>query len=177
MKSLYSASACASPWVPPSRIPAIGDGQLGLGQIFAGVVGVDQGLQRQPRDFEAAVLDIVDGLVEQHLVGLLRVLGDGVVVLLAANAAASSAGPPTRQNRSGRTNRVSNHIRIHSPSTALSTRIAVAFAAISRISRTVASGSATVKHRRPCDDPITPGAHHFRQILLVNAAIDFDRQR
>ena len=35
----------------------------------------------------------------------------------------------------------------------------------------------TVKDRRPCDDPVTPGAHHLRQVLLVHAAIDFDRQR
>src|SRR5664279_4215125 len=35
----------------------------------------------------------------------------------------------------------------------------------------------TVKDRRPCDDPVTPRAHHFRQIFFVNAAIDFDGQR
>src|ERR1035437_8755830 len=35
----------------------------------------------------------------------------------------------------------------------------------------------TVKDRRPCDDPVTPRTHHFRQILLVHAAIDFDGQR
>ena len=69
--------------------PGVGDGELGLGQIFARVVGVDQVLQQQTRDFEPAVLDIVDGLVEQHLIGLLRVLGDGVGVLLAANPTAA----------------------------------------------------------------------------------------
>ena len=37
-------------------------------------------------------------------------------------------------------------------------------------------GIRTVKDRRSCDDPITPGAHHFRQILLVHAAVDFDGQ-
>ena len=31
--------------------PAVGDGQFGLGQIFAGVVGIDQRIQRQPGDF------------------------------------------------------------------------------------------------------------------------------
>src|ERR1035441_14769 len=28
----------------------------------------------------------------------------------------------------------------------------------------------TVKDRRPCDDPVTPRAHHVRQILFVHAA-------
>ena len=51
--------------------PAIGDGQFGFGQIFAGIVGVDQRIQRQPGDFIAAFFDIVDGFVEQNLVGLL----------------------------------------------------------------------------------------------------------
>ena len=46
-ESLYSASACARPCEPPSRIPAIGIRQLRLRQIFAGVVGVHQRLQRQ----------------------------------------------------------------------------------------------------------------------------------
>ena len=114
MKSLYSASACANPWAPPSRIPAIGDGQLGLRQILAGVVGVHQGLQREARPFEAAVLDVVDGRIEQHLVGLLRVLGNGVVVLLAAKPQASqknrnAPGPPRYNESMFRTIMYSDH--------------------------------------------------------------------
>src|ERR1019366_3207944 len=88
--------------------PSVGDGQLGLGQIFAGVVGVDEVLQQQARDFETGVLDIVDGLVKQHLVGLLGVFGDGVGVLFAAYATAAQEYR-NRQDHSGRTNRVSNH--------------------------------------------------------------------
>src|ERR1035441_7899841 len=88
--------------------PGVGDGQLGLGQIFAGVVGVDEVLQQQARDFETGVLDIVDGLVKQHLIGLLGVFGDGVGVLFAANATAAQEYR-NRQDHSGRTNRVSNH--------------------------------------------------------------------
>ena len=82
MKSLYSASACARPCAPPSRIPAVGDGQLRLGQIFAGVVGVDQRVQRQARGFVVAVLDVLDGPVEQNLVRLQSVFGDRRFVLL-----------------------------------------------------------------------------------------------
>src|ERR1019366_7440177 len=88
--------------------PGVGDGQLGLGQIFAGVVGVDEVLQQQARDLETGVLDIVDGLVKQHLIGLLGVFGDGVGVLFAANATAAQQYR-NRQDHSGRTNRVSNH--------------------------------------------------------------------
>ena len=67
--------------------PTVGDGQLGLGQELAAVVGVDQRLQGQPRDLVAAVLDIVDGPVEEHLIGLFGFLGDGVCVLVAAYTA------------------------------------------------------------------------------------------
>ncbi len=87
MKSLYSASACARPCAPPSRIPAVGNGELRLGQIFAGVVGVDQRVQREARGFVVAVLDVLDRAVEQHLVGLQRVLGDRGLVLLVAKKA------------------------------------------------------------------------------------------
>ena len=34
-----------------------------------------------------------------------------------------------------------------------------------------------VKDRRPCDDPITPGANHFRQVIFVNSAVNLDGQR
>src|SRR5208283_4469212 len=110
--------------------PAIGNGELGLGEVLAGVVGVDEGLQREPRDFEAAVLDIVDGLVKQDLVGLLGVFGDRVVVLVTFRAR-------TRQNHQRDeqcdvTNGVSNHISIPYTFTP------VAPAAIWRISRTAA---------------------------------------
>ena len=54
-------------------IPAIGDGEFRLSQVFTGVVGVDQRLQRQPCHLIAAALDILDSFVEQNLVGLLRV--------------------------------------------------------------------------------------------------------
>ena len=88
--------------------PGVGDSEFGLGQIFAGVVSVDQVLQQQASNFETAVLDIVDGLVKQHLIGLLRIFGDGVVVLLAAKATAAEKYR-NRQNHCGRTYRVSNH--------------------------------------------------------------------
>ena len=45
-------------------IPAVGDCQLGLRQVFARIVGIDQRLQSQPRDFKTAVLDIVNRPVE-----------------------------------------------------------------------------------------------------------------
>ena len=48
-------------------------------------------LQREARHFVAAVLDVVDGLVEQHLVGLLGVLGDRVFVLLVVERARRTA--------------------------------------------------------------------------------------
>ena len=108
MKSLYSASACAKPCVAALAEPAIGHQQLGLGQIFAGVVGVHQRLQRKPRTLVPAVFDVVHGAVEQHLVGLLRVLGDGVFVLLFA----ASHGDHQHRHHGGYTrvtNCVSNH--------------------------------------------------------------------
>src|SRR5205823_4308541 len=40
------------------------------------------------RDFKAGLLDIFDSLVVEHLVRLLRILGDGVLVLFAVEAAA-----------------------------------------------------------------------------------------
>ena len=101
--------------------PAIGNGQLGLGQVLAGVVGVDEGLQREPRDFEAAVLDVVDGLVEQDLVGLLGVLGDRVVVLVAFEAAGTQQNRQRGEQR-GITNGVSNHIQSSGPDCPAPTR-------------------------------------------------------
>ncbi len=68
-------------------IPTVRDGQLGFGQILAGVVCVDQRVQGQPSDFEMALLDVVNGLIEQDLVGLLRVLGDRILVFLALESA------------------------------------------------------------------------------------------
>src|SRR5215469_5050928 len=38
-------------------------------------------------------------------------------------------------------------------------------------------GVPTVKHGRPCDDPVTPGTDDLREVLLMHAAVDFDRQR
>ena len=70
-------------------IPTVGDGELRFGQVLALIVGVDQRVQRDPRDLVAAVLDVVDRVIEQNLVGLFGVLGDRVVVLLAAEAAGS----------------------------------------------------------------------------------------
>ena len=87
MKSLYSASACARPCGAAFAEPTVGDGELGLGQELALVVGIDQRVQRDASHFVAAVLDVVDGPVEQNLVGLLGVLGDRVVVLLAFETA------------------------------------------------------------------------------------------
>ena len=63
-------------------VPTIGDGQLGLGQVLALIVGVHERVQGQARHLEPAVLDILDRLVEQHFVGLLGALGDGVFILL-----------------------------------------------------------------------------------------------
>ena len=60
--------------------PAVGDRQFGLGKKFAGVVGIDEGLQRQSSHFKATALDIANCLVVEHLVGLLRVLGDRIFV-------------------------------------------------------------------------------------------------
>jgi hypothetical protein len=64
--------------------PAIGHGELGLGQEFAGVVGVHEGLQGEAGALEAAFLDVVNGGIEEDFVGLLGVLGDRVLVLVAA---------------------------------------------------------------------------------------------
>ena len=68
-------------------IPTVGDRQLSFRQKLALIVGIDERVQSNPRDFKTAVFDVVDGFVEQHLVGLLGVLGDRVVVLLAAETA------------------------------------------------------------------------------------------
>ncbi len=65
-------------------IPTVGDGELGLGQELALIVGIDQRVERDARDFVAAVFDVVDGAIEQNLVGLFGVLGDRVVILLRA---------------------------------------------------------------------------------------------
>ena len=79
----------------PFSKPTVGDGELGLGQKLAAVVGVDEGLEGQPGDLIAAMLDVVNGPVEQHFVGLFGLLGDGVCVLMAANTAG------TQQARQG----------------------------------------------------------------------------
>ena len=79
-------------------IPAIGDGQLGLGQELALIVGVDQRVQRDAGDFVAAVLDVVDRFVEQHLVGLLGVFRDRVFVFLAAETAGGEQAPQQRSS-------------------------------------------------------------------------------
>ena len=68
-------------------IPTVGDRELGLGQELALIVGIDQSVQRDARDFVTAVLDVVDGPIEENLVGLLGVLGDRIVVLVAAETA------------------------------------------------------------------------------------------
>ncbi len=68
-------------------IPAVGDCQLRLGEILAVRVGIDQRLEREPRNIIPMLLEIADRLVKQHLVGLLRVVGDRVVV-----GAASATG-------------------------------------------------------------------------------------
>src|SRR6185312_11254378 len=62
--------------------PAIGDRELGFRQIFAGVVGVDQRVQRDAGRQILALFDILNCLVVQHLIGLERVFGDGRFVLL-----------------------------------------------------------------------------------------------
>ena len=54
------------------RIPGIADCQLGARDEFRIRIGVDQRLERQPRHVETIVPHRVHGLVEQHLVGLLR---------------------------------------------------------------------------------------------------------
>jgi hypothetical protein len=38
-------------------------------------------------------------------------------------------------------------------------------------------GIGAVKDGRPCDDPVTPGADHIREVVPVHAPINFDRQR
>ena len=62
--------------------PAVGDQKFCLRQIFARVVGIDQRLKRDAGGQIIAVLDIVDGFIEEHLVGLHRVFGDRRFVLL-----------------------------------------------------------------------------------------------
>ncbi len=66
--------------------PGVGDGELGLGQEFTGVVGIDQRIERQPRDLVAASLNVLNGLVEQDLVRLQRIFRDGVFVFAAPAA-------------------------------------------------------------------------------------------
>ena len=70
-------------------IPGVRDRQLGLRHVLAGVVRVHQGLQEQASAIEPAMFDLADRVVEQDLVGLLRVLGDRVVVLVPADPAAA----------------------------------------------------------------------------------------
>ena len=67
--------------------PAIGIRQLRFRQVLTGVVGVHQRLQRKPRHFIAAPLHVVDRFVEQHFVGLLGILRNGVLILLALESA------------------------------------------------------------------------------------------
>jgi len=55
-------------------IPAVGDSQLGFGQKLALIVGIDQRIQSDPRHFKTPMLDVVDGLIKQHLVRLPGVL-------------------------------------------------------------------------------------------------------
>ena len=62
--------------------PTVGDRQFGLRQEFAGVVGVDERVQRQPGHFVAATFDVGHGLVEENFIGLLRVFADRVFILL-----------------------------------------------------------------------------------------------
>ena len=52
-------------------VPGISHRQLGARNVFRIRIGVDQGLQRHSRDFEAVVLHRVHGPVKQYLVGLL----------------------------------------------------------------------------------------------------------
>ena len=52
-------------------VPGIGHRQFGAGDEFRIRIGVDQGLQGDPRHVEAVVLHGVHGAVEQDLVGLL----------------------------------------------------------------------------------------------------------
>ncbi len=73
-------------------VPTVGDGQLGFGDVLGVGIGVDEGLEGQPGDLEAAALDVADGPVEQDLVRLLGVSLDRVLVLLAAGATAGQGG-------------------------------------------------------------------------------------
>src|SRR5207248_10633731 len=62
--------------------PAIGNRQFGLREILARVVSIDERIQRQTRRFIVAVLDVLDGPVEQHFVRLQSVLRDRGLILL-----------------------------------------------------------------------------------------------
>src|SRR5580692_5115024 len=53
--------------------PTVGDGKFGFGEEFALIVGINQGVERDARDFVAAVLDVADGAIEQNLIGLFGV--------------------------------------------------------------------------------------------------------
>ena len=79
--------------------PTVGDRQLRLSQILALIIGVDHGIKRDASDLKAAVLDVVDGFVEQHLIGLLSILGDRVVVLLPVEAAGREDARDSSQNK------------------------------------------------------------------------------
>ena len=162
--------------------PAIGHQQLGLRQILAGVVGVHQRLQRETRALVAAVLHVIHGAVEQHLVGLLRVLGDGIVVLLLA---ASNANQQQRHRGEDPriTNCFLNHVLIpfqmnfrgvspKPPSTNHRVRAGRDLLHFAHRRFRIA----TVKDGRPCDYPITPRANHFGQVIQMYPAIDLYRQ-
>src|SRR5205085_3564896 len=56
-------------------------------QVLASVIGIDERVQREPRDLIAAVFDVADGFIEQDFVRLQRVLRDRVLILLAAETA------------------------------------------------------------------------------------------
>ena len=150
-------------------VPAIRDRELGFRQKLAGVVGVDERIQRQARDFVAAALNIVDGLVKQDLIGLLRVLGDGVLVFVTPAAAYGDETRSHRQNDDGMNPISSKQHKI----IFLDPNFCGILRGLPHLGNRGA-GIGGVKYRRPCNHPVTPRADHLRQVLERDAAVDFD---
>ena len=72
--------------------PAIGNGQLGFGHEFAGIVSVHQRLQRDSGNFIAATFNIANRFIEQHFIWLLGIFTNRIFVFMAHAPAGGEHG-------------------------------------------------------------------------------------